>query len=1271
MPWTSLVGYIYLGKVDRYRVITRTVSDGRGGTSTLTFSYSGLGLSSDGTEFRGHASIRAVDPLGHYTDTWFKQDDLLKGRPYHSQTRRSSSALLMETTNIWATSTPYPGVTFAKLTQIDTMGCDDNGAGCRTASQSFEHDAYGNQTRAYQWGDVALTGDERDEYIDWVVDATNWIHRPKRAALYSNTGGTLLRERWFSYDGLGWGALGVRGLLTREERRLVGGVGTSGNPVATAGYDAYGNRTSITDPRGCAATIVFESIGQAYPTTVTTCLGHVMSFAYDARWGLKTSESDPNNQTTTYTYDTFGRLTKATGPLDTGSLYGSISRVYDNFGNPSTQRIVTYRTTAHGTSSAIWNDEYFDGLGRAYLRRSQGPGSQIIQSEATFDSRGLKTTESAPHFSTESAVQTQFTYDARGRQTQVTYPDGNTFKTAYAPDRITLTDQRNNVIRRFLDIYGRVTKVEEVNGAETYATTYAYNAAGGLTGITNHLGHSTTLTYDLLGRRTAISDPNTGTTTTTYEPGGAVLSQTNARNQTVTFTYDQQGRVLTKTLPGAQVTWTHDDPTVAYSKGRVTKVTDATSVTSFAYNQIGRTTQVQRLLDGTTYTMSRSYNALGQVLSQTFPDGDGVTYTYNEAGWLASIPSFISGITYDARGQRTQIQYANGVTTTQVYHLTNFRLTSRSTTGSGGSQQNLTYSYDPVGNVTQILDGLWTGGRTFTYDALNRLTSASGPFGPGQSSVTQNYSYNAIGNIAGKAGVTYTYTDALHPSAVTSRSDGPSYTYDASGNALTSAGRTLTWDAENRLLSVTQGGTTTFAYDPDGIRLRKTASGSVSRYPFPGYEIDPNGVITKYVGGIAKKSTGAMLFYHHDHLGGLNAVTNASGARVQLDEYEPWGQVSRAEGNVDPSHRFTGKELDPETGLYYYGGRYYDAALGRFVSADPVVPAAGNPQALNRYSYVINNPANLIDPSGHFFSKILNAIQKWAKGNKGLSIALGITLVGLPGPELNAVGIAMLTATPEGKLALAAGIIAGTAVATWYCGGCGGIATAALVGELIGLYSAVSSGGDVLTGVVVGGAVGALSGYVGGYLGGLVIEPCCAAVIEPASNMWLRVGSWAVQGAGQGIASGYAGGRGTLQSIALSAALGAATSVVLNSAFYGLAHYEPTWQPGGDPQTTGPKDFPDPKMNNIFGTPKDPANPGFLDAGGPVSRALNLLYGANAGAGAHDGFMTYLIRAGLPTSGAAFWAVELPTIAPVVLGVGYGALLPGMTLQPMMDRMGQ
>jgi len=1108
-------GHFYAGSFDRYRVTTRSVSDGRGGTSTLTLSYTGLGLSSDGKEFRGHASVRAVDPFGHYTDTRFEQDDLLRGRPSQSQTRQRNGALLAETTNTWATTTPYPGVTSVTLAQTDVATCDDTGASCKIARQSFEFDAYGNPTRTYQWGDIAASGDERDEYTDWVVDATTWLHRPTRTALHDSSG-AVLRERWLSYDGLAWGSLGARGLLTQEERRLSGPQGTTGNPVVTSMYDSYGNRTATTDARGCTTTTVYEA-SQTYPASVTTCLGHTTAFAYDARWGERTTETDPNHQGTTYTYDTFGRLTKTTGPLDTGSLYGSMSRFYLDFGNPATQRVLTYRTIQHGTATVLWNDVYFDGLGRNYLGRSQGPGDQIIQSETTFDSRGLTATQSAPHFSTEAAILTRFEYDARGRRTQVLYPDGTSVSTAYIPGRVTVKDQSGNVKRRFLDIYGRLTRIEEVNGGDTYVTTYASNAVGALVLATNHLNHVTALTYDLLGRKTAMRDPNMGSWTYSHDVGGNLVSQTDAENQTLTFSYDLQGRVLTKTYPGGaqQIQWTYDDPAVAYSRGRVTRIADLATVTTFAYDALGRVSQTQRWLDGTTYTMSQSYDALGDIVSRTFPDGDTATYSYNKAGWLGSIPGYITSITYNARGQQTRLQYANGVTSTSSYDPMNFRVTNRSTTGASGTLQDLGYAYDPTGNITQITDGIFTGSRIFTYDPLNRLTSATGAFGTGLAWVTQNYGYDPVGNLLEKAGMLSAYSDPLHPSAVTDRTDGSIYSYNANGSMLNGAGRALSWDADHRLTAVTiQGGNSaTFAYDAAGVRVRKETSAGVARYPFAGYEIDPAGVVTKYLGGVAKKSTGAVLFYHNDHLGGVNVVTDESGTRVQLVEYDPWGQVSRSEGNADPTHGFTGKELDPETGFYYYGGRYYDAGLARFISADPFVPTPANPQSLNRYSYVLNNPVNLIDPSGYFFGFLGRLFKRIFEFHR----KYGWEVFRVLAPIVVGVAVAIVLTPHVGPVA--AGMIGGAA---------GGAVSYGL------------NGGDPTTSIVLGAAFGGIGGAVGPPLAGAL------------GGGWQgAVGSGTILGgAFGGISAGIFGGD-VLQGIAF----GAVTGAVVSAAAY--AAYEP------------------------------------------------------------------------------------------------------------------
>ncbi len=163
------------------------------------------------------------------------------------------------------------------------------------------------------------------------------------------------------------------------------------------------------------------------------------------------------------------------------------------------------------------------------------------------------------------------------------------------------------------------------------------------------------------------------------------------------------------------------------------------------------------------------------------------------------------------------------------------------------------------------------------------------------------------------------------------------------------------WDAANRVTSVfiTGGGTTSMQYDYTGTRVKKDAPTGITLYPFDGVEIAPNGVMTKFIRiGIetfaSKKSTGQKRFYHNDHLGGVDIITDMNLGEAQRDEYDPWGTVSKSVGNDDPTHRFTGKELDPETGFYYYGGRYYDQEIGRFVSADPLVSSPDNPQSLNR-----------------------------------------------------------------------------------------------------------------------------------------------------------------------------------------------------------------------------------------------------------------------------------------------------------------------------------
>ena len=111
---------------------------------------------------------------------------------------------------------------------------------------------------------------------------------------------------------------------------------------------------------------------------------------------------------------------------------------------------------------------------------------------------------------------------------------------------------------------------------------------------------------------------------------------------------------------------------------------------------------------------------------------------------------------------------------------------------------------------------------------------------------------------------------------------------------------------------------------------------------------------------------GSVVYLHSDHLGSLSVATDSSGAKRNEQRYQPFGALrSGGTGQSLTDKLYTGQTLDASTGLYYYGARYYDPALGRFVQPDTIVPQPGNPQALNRFSYGYNNPLRFTDPTGH------------------------------------------------------------------------------------------------------------------------------------------------------------------------------------------------------------------------------------------------------------------------------------------------------------------
>ncbi len=205
-----------------------------------------------------------------------------------------------------------------------------------------------------------------------------------------------------------------------------------------------------------------------------------------------------------------------------------------------------------------------------------------------------------------------------------------------------------------------------------------------------------------------------------------------------------------------------------------------------------------------------------------------------------------------------------------------------------------------------------------------------------------------------------------------------SYGYDNNGNTTSkteSTGTTnYTWDFENRLTQVAlpgSGGAVSFKYDPFGRRIYKSSSAGtiVFTYDLQNMVEETNSsgaVVARYSQGttidqpLAMLRSGATSFYNADGLGSITSLANSSGILTQTYTFDSFGKPTAASGSLTNPFQYTSREIDIETGMYYYRARYYDLATGRFLSEDPIGFTAGD----NFYQYVFNSPSNYIDPRG-------------------------------------------------------------------------------------------------------------------------------------------------------------------------------------------------------------------------------------------------------------------------------------------------------------------
>ncbi len=945
-------------------------NDSHGHVATMTYEYSGGFHHIPEREFRGFHYVKMTGQAGAsgeqtITETWFHQgngdvnnpyvpDGYLKGNPHRIDVRDENGQLYSATYTVYTADDNEQAPFFTPpLSVIHDL---HDGTFKRTQTD-FDYDSYGNITLEKQWGEIGQPADDRTVLRTFSPNATAWIlSLPTYEGIFDDIAqGFEVAATNFYYDGTGscntpsGSAMPSKGNLTRVVQSLFGGT----SPETGMTYDVYGNLTCIRDARGNMTTLTHDA-SQTFATTATNALGHQTNTTYygvdgvamnNGLYGQVKTVTDPNNATTTTRYDVFGRRTQVIQPNGLAT-----TTYYNGFGTVGEQHIQTVTTAGLST----WTN--FDGFGRTFKTRSTGTDSQIVVTEVYYDHRGGVTQESLPYFESGGTQQwTMFEYDPLGRVTKTTNPDGSRGLACY-DDWVTVSiDANNHRHRTVRDAYDRVVTVQEYTGTYTSCdtsvgspystTTYAYDVLGNLTTLSDAKGNVSTMTYDTLSRKTTMHDPDMGDWTYTYDAADNLTQQTDANSQTISFQYDALNRrTLKDYVGGGNVVYTYDGST-ANRIGRLQNVQDSSGTSTFSYNKMGQVTTTDKLVDGVTYSMQTSYDGLGRVLNLTYPDGSLVTHSYNGPQLQAVIEgnsTYASYGGFNAQGQPGTLALDNGVTTTYAYHPQNFRLARLKTENESTILQDLGYTFDASGNVTNLTDPNH-GTQILTYDSLDRLTSASGSAYP--TAIT--YTYDQIGNMLSNSQVgTYTYppSGSAHPHAVTTAGS-KSYTYDANGNMTSGADRTITYDHENRPVTITKNGTTTtMLYDGDGGRVKKTVNdGTLTTattyigqlYVCEGIAAPLSCAKMVFAGDqrVAMKQTnGTVDYFHPDHLGSTSVLTNSNGVSEQDLAYEPYGEtrVNTGGGN----NNATVDEWKLEVGTFAGGNDLYQSSgLGQQTSA--------------------------------------------------------------------------------------------------------------------------------------------------------------------------------------------------------------------------------------------------------------------------------------------------------------------------------------------------
>ncbi|MDR3401427.1 MAG: FG-GAP-like repeat-containing protein [Chthoniobacter sp.] len=903
---------------------------------------------------------------------------------------------------------------FVYTSQTVVAQKDCNGASLPTVTTANQYDCQSTPSACYGELDVETVtrsdGSSKTTTKAYGNDTTDWcLDRPTSSVVNSIVGSSNM-TRTTTYQ---WTSCLLRQQAVEPSSSTL-------RIIENYTPDAFGNITGTTvtgsnfTSRSTSAT--YDSQGK-FQATATDELGHVDTYVHDARFGGLTSDTDPNLATTTWAYDTFGRLSNEAQPDGTQTQFSYTYCSGVNGGSGSCPTHGAFLSQALPTASngatqiGPLSTEHYDMLSRRIAADTQGLDGSTIRISTPYDALGRIAEASRPYFLSGGTPQwTVNTYDALARVTLAVAPNGGDTTTVYNGLSVSVTNADSQTTTTTKNAEGQIASVTDALG---HTTAYAYDAFGDLVSITDPVGNATAYTYDIRGHRLSSNDPDLGSSTYSYDALGEMTGQTDAKGQSFSMSYDLKRRLVGSVEPDLTSTWTYDTAPHGINK-LASASTNTGYLRSLTYDSLSRPIQTALTEGGTNFTYTTSYNTTnGQIGSIGYPSGFGVTYVYSSLGYLSQINDSSSGQNYwmvntrDAELHLLQQTFGNGVVQSNAFNSQTGLLTSIRS-GPSNSVAAFDYQYDLLGNLLYRDDTIQSVYEYYCFDALNRLTtSASGVNGGTASACTssganiigKSIGFDALGDITTKSDVgTYSYPAAghAHPHAVTSIAGtvngvaNPTFSYDANGNMTSGAGRTVSYTSYNLASALTEGATSiTYAYDSEHARIQQVGPGGTTTYL---NDLTSGAMSEQVVNGstttwhdfilapeegalVAERLTGpTLLYFTVDPLSSIAVVTNASAGVTERDSYDAWGRRRNSNGTDNTvcavtsatTRGYTGQEMMDSVCAVNLNARVYDPTIARFMAADPIdVDSYYDLQELNRYAYVDNGPLNNTDVTGN------------------------------------------------------------------------------------------------------------------------------------------------------------------------------------------------------------------------------------------------------------------------------------------------------------------